>query len=274
MLPDLAAVSVILLLRLAIQMPWPPAAATLGLGIALTALLGCAMVLIGRRWRIGANGGGWATPVIPVAWPGSADGSSILTDPPPQVMGGWANTGHAGANVRASALMSGPVAAVPHSTANRNTGLTIGHDSTAVLLFSQVAIAAMAICMGRADGRFAALVLLILIILTRSAVRLSLGPVATLARAGLGGVPPFGVFPGLVLVVLTIAGHEPWLLLPLGLAAIPILAAAVPRHLPDAWPLASIRSIAPVPFVLALLAGYCVPDGLSHWWHVITAGRP
>ena len=60
-----------------------------------------------------------------------------------------------------------------------------------------------------AEARFAALVLLALLILARSAVRVTHGPVAALAIAGLGGVPPLGVFSGLVLAVLTLSAHDP-----------------------------------------------------------------
>lgn len=196
--PDLAVVSVILILRLATLAPWPPVAEALGVGIALAALLGCAFMLI-------------------------------------------------------------------------REGLM--RDRATLLLLCQASIAALSICMGGTDGRFAALVLLILIILSRSAARLRHGPIAGLALAGLGGVPPLGVFPGLVLVVLAMSRHDPWLLLPVVLAAIPVLLAAVPRRLPDTWSIAAIRSIVWVPLVLAVLVGYFVPDGLSHWWHFITAGR-
>ena len=74
---------------------------------------------------------------------------------------------------------------MPQSTANATTRIAMGGDSATLLLFSQLSVAALAICMGRPDGRFAALVLLILIILTRSALRLLHGPAAPWARAGL-----------------------------------------------------------------------------------------
>ena len=35
-----------------------------------------------------------------------------------------------------------------------------------------------------------------------------------------------------------------------------------------------IPSIAWLPLLLAILAGYFAPDGLVHWWHVLTAGSP
>jgi hypothetical protein len=141
-----------------------------------------------------------------------------------------------------------------------------------LLLLSQASIAALAICMGESEGRFAALVLLILLILTRSAARLSKGPAATLAVAGLGGVPPFGVFPALVLIVLTMSARGPWFLLPLGAALVPILLASLPGNVPDFSPRRTMPSIAWLPLLLAVLIGYCAPDGLTHWWRILTAG--
>jgi hypothetical protein len=282
--PDLAAVSVILLLRLAIREHWPPAAEALGVGIALIALLSCAILLIRGRRPIVANVGEWATHVIgassPGPHPGTAESPTIFTGPPPQLMAGWANpeddtkaNAPSGANIRASALMFGPMASVPRSAAKPDTGVALNGDRVTLILLSQAGIAALAICMGQADGRFAALVLLILLILTRSAARITHGPIATLALAGLAGVPPLGVFPGVVLVVLAMSGQDAWLLLPLGLAAIPIFLAGVPRHFPNLWSVPALRSIFWVPLVLAVLVGYFAPDGLSHWWHIITAGR-
>jgi hypothetical protein len=141
-----------------------------------------------------------------------------------------------------------------------------------LLLLSQASIAALTICIGQAEGRFAALVLLVLLIPSRSAARFTRGPAATLALAGLGGIPPLGVFPGLVLVVLAMSAHDPWLLLPLGAALIPIVGASMPRHLPTFPARPAIPSIAWLPLLLAVLAGYFAPDGLVQWWRVLTAG--
>jgi hypothetical protein len=191
--PDLAPILVILILRLAIHTPapfgWPASVQALGLAVAIVALIACAALLRGR---------------------------SSLTP----------------------------------------------------LQQSQAAIAAIAICLGQPDGRFAALVLLILLILSRSAARITSGPVASLAIAGLAGVPPLGVFPGLILVALAVTSHQAWLLLPIGAAAIPILLAGLPRRLP-----ALIPSIGWLPMALALLTGYFAPDGLVRWWHIVTAGH-
>ena len=195
--PEMAVVLVILILRLANSASWPPGAEALGIGIALIALLACAVLLM--------------SPARP--------------------------------------------------------------RRVTVLVLSQASIATLAICLGQPEGRFAALVLLILLILSRPAARIRDDPAATLAIASLGGVPPLGVFPGLVLVVLAISGHEPWLLLPLGAALIPIVLAGIPKHLPDFSPRKAIPSIAWLPLVLAVLAGYFAPEGLVHWWRILTAGR-
>lgn len=105
-----------------------------------------------------------------------------------------------------------------------------GGRRTTPLQLAQVSVAAVALGLDSPQARFAALVLLVLLILTRSAERLSSvdrgGGVASAALAGLGGLPPFGVFPGLVLVLLAIGGDAPWLLLPVG-AGLAVTAAAI-----------------------------------------------
>ena len=198
LVPDLAVVLVVIILRVANGAPWPHGVEALGAGIATIALLACA-------WRL---------------------------------------TEYAGSR-RAMWLQS-----------------------------SQASIAALAICIGQAEGRFAALVLLILLILTRAAARVTDGPAETLAMAGLAGVPPLGVFPGLVLVVLAMSAYEPWLLVPFSVASIPILVAGMPTRLPD-FPLRrAIPSMAWLPLAIAILAGYFAPGDVVHWWRILTAGRP
>jgi hypothetical protein len=142
-----------------------------------------------------------------------------------------------------------------------------------LLVLGQASIAALTICTGTAEGRFAALVLLILLLLSRAAARITDGLGARLALAGLAGVPPLGVFPGLVLVVLAWSANDPRVLLPLGIALIPIVLAGLPRQLPDFALRLAIPSIAWLPLLLAVLAGYVAPDSLIHWWRVLTAGR-
>lgn len=153
-----------------------------------------------------------------------------------------------------------------------STSVWTGHRAT-LLLLSQSSIAALSISIGQADGRFAALVLLVLLILSRSAARISTGSVAVLAMAGLGGIPPLGVFPGLVLVVLAMINEHAWLLIPLGAAAIPIVLTSLPHRVPEF----SFRSVIPcigwLPLLLAFLVGFFAPNGLVQWWHMLTAGQ-
>lgn len=142
-----------------------------------------------------------------------------------------------------------------------------------LLQLAQTSIAALAICLGQPDGRFAAFTLVVLLILTRAATRCIGGGAAILALAGLGGIPPFGVFPGLVLVVLALSAHAPWLLLPLGVSLIPVVSAALPLRLPNFPVRLSVPSIAWLPLLLSILVGYCVPEQLVHWWRILAAGR-
>jgi hypothetical protein len=195
--PELAPVLAVLILRLATLSPWPPGAEPLAIAVALGGLLVSAFLLV--------------------------------------------------------------AAPRPHRTT--------------LLVLSQSSLAVLAIGIGGPDGRFAALVLLILLFLTRSATRKTDGPAATLARAGLGGILPLGVFPGLILVILAVSAGDPVLLLPLGTALIGIGMACIPRRAPD-LSLKALRSLAWAPLALALFAGYLAPSGLVEWLRVIAAGRP
>ena len=196
-IPDLAIVLVIMMLRLANQESWPIGVEALGIGMAMISLLACGILLI--------------------------------------------NPHH------------------PHRIA--------------LLVLAQASIAALTISIGQAEGRFVALTVLILLILSRAAARAAVGPVAVLAVAGLGGLPPLGMFPGLVLAVLTISADQPWLLLPLGAALVPIVSASIPRRLPDFVFTGRSPSIAWLPMLLAVAVGFFAPDGLVRWWRVLTLGH-
>jgi hypothetical protein len=152
-----------------------------------------------------------------------------------------------------------------------------------LLSLAQTSITAVALGLDLPDARFAAVVLLILLILTRTAARIAHGPVAAAAAAGLGGIPPLGVFPGLVLVVLALSSHAPWLLLPVGLGLTGVVAtslgqpgwwrdAAVPS--PRTWTSNALRSAGLVPLVLAFLFGFFAPDGMVDWLRAATAATP
>jgi len=147
---------------------------------------------------------------------------------------------------------------------------------------AQTSLAALAVGLGVPEARFAAVVLLILLILTRAAVAMADGPLAAAARAAMGGIPPLGVFPALVLVLLAINGRVPWLLLPVGLSLAAVAAASLPARIPPRlsagttpnWRRAIVRSVGLVPLALAFLFGFFAPDGLVDWLRAATAGTP
>ena len=85
-------------------------------------------------------------------------------------------------------------------------------------------------------------------------------------------MPPLGVFPGLVLVILATITRSAWLLLPMGVAAVPILRASLPRNLPSMRLTTTIPSLGWLPLALALLTGYFAPQRLVLWWHMLTTG--
>ena len=84
------------------------------------------------------------------------------------------------------------------------------------------------------------------------------GPAGVLALAGLAGLPPLGVFPGVVLVVLVVSSHAPWVLVPLLAALVPMLLAGLPPRL-RLWPLRPAllgsTSTWPVSFLNSAAAG-------------------
>jgi hypothetical protein len=142
------------------------------------------------------------------------------------------------------------------------------------LLLAQVSIAAMGVASLQADGRFAAVVLLVLLSLTRTASQAAGGPAGMLAIAGLAGLPPLGVFPGLVLVVLAVCGRSPWLLVGVGAALMPVLLAGLPapgRRWMASGP-AALLSVGWLPLSLAALFGFFAPTELVRWLSALTAG--
>ena len=152
-----------------------------------------------------------------------------------------------------------------------------------LLSLAQTSITAVALGLDLPDARFAAVVLMILLILTCTAARLAHGPVAAAAAAGLGGIPPFGVFPGLVLVLLALSSHAPRLLLPIGLGLTGVVATAVGQQgwgqdtavrSPTAWTSSALRSAGLVPLVLAFLFGFFAPDGMVDWLRAATTAAP
>ncbi len=142
-------------------------------------------------------------------------------------------------------------------------------DFWGLVTLAQGGVVAAAFGLQTPAGAFAGLVLLVLLVLSQTAQRLARpeGPDALAAAAGLAGLPPFGVFPGLVLVLAAVAGHAPWLLVPLagGLIA---LGWAVILRLPA--PRGSgfgglRRAPAWLPITAAIVIGYCLPAQAVAW---------
>jgi hypothetical protein len=151
--------------------------------------------------------------------------------------------------------------------------LQTGRQHRAVLLqLGQASIAALAIATMQPEGRFAAAILLILLILTRAACRVANGPAGMLALAGLAGLPPLGVFPGLVLVVLVVSSHAPWVLLPLVSGLVPMLRAGMPTRQRMVPLRTTLLSVGWLPLALALLFGFFAPPELVRWLSALTAG--
>ena len=132
--------------------------------------------------------------------------------------------------------------------------ISAGKNPRRWLHATQLAFAVLPLGLERADSRFATLVLLVLLILANAAV-----PAVACADVVL--------FPGLALVILDIARHEPWLLAALAIGTAPMLLAfGVPKALPPPGTM--------LPLVLALLFGFLTPESLVHWLQALTALRP
>jgi hypothetical protein len=124
---------------------------------------------------------------------------------------------------------------------------------------------------------FAGVVLLVLLALSQAACRLAKprSTAALAAAAGLAGIPPFGVFPGLVLLLVAAAGSAPWLLLPLAVGLGGLGWASVPRLAPPrssrsaAMAGSDLRRLSPawLPLLVAFLAGFCLPEPAVVWLH-------
>ena len=208
--PDVAAVLVVIILRLATQAAWPGLVAQVGPCLAVLAVLACAAMLIRTYGRL----------------------SGAAARPAP----------------------------------------------AALLELTQASIAALCIGLNQPDSRFAAVLLLVLLILSRASVRVATGRLSAAAVAGLGGIPPFGVFPGLLVAALAVASAQPWLLLPLGAAAVGVMVASLPRPIAGA-PIVGAPigrawlSIGWLPLLLAFVIGYAAPDRFVRWCQMLAAGH-
>ena len=137
------------------------------------------------------------------------------------------------------------------------------------LALGQAGVVAVAFGLAVPQAIFAGLVLLTLLVLSQAARHLAAGDglAGSIASAGLAGLPPFGVFPGVALTLAAVAGLSPWLLPPL-LAGLAALGWASIRVLPPPRLAASDRwSAAWLPLLAALLIGWCMPEAVAAWLH-------
>ena len=122
------------------------------------------------------------------------------------------------------------------------------------------------------EAIFAGLVLAALLALSQAARALATGDGLTrlLAVAGVAGLPPFGVFPGLTLAIVVVAKQAPWLLLVL-MPALAALGWVGIKRLPALRIAASDRlSVAWIPLVAAALLGWFMPDPVVDWLRALS----
>ncbi len=143
-----------------------------------------------------------------------------------------------------------------------------------LLTLAQGGVALCGFGLGGGDLRFAGMVHLTLLTLSRSALLLS-GEAGFDRLASLlciSGLPPFGLFPSLALIVAGTAVLAPWLLLPmaiglagLGWACVTQLPGTLrPAHVTVAW----------IPLVLVLLLGFGMPLPVAAWFHALAVAPP
>ena len=143
-----------------------------------------------------------------------------------------------------------------------------GQVMTAALVgLAQGGVAVFAFGLGTPGGAFAGLLQLTLLVLTQCALLLSRpeGLDRLAALAGLGGIPPFGLFASLALVVAATAAADPFLLLPLGVG-LAAVAWVMLRQLPAGWRLCA--SPAWLPLALLLLCGFAMPAPWLAWFRL------
>jgi hypothetical protein len=130
---------------------------------------------------------------------------------------------------------------------------------------AQGGVAVFACGLGTDGGNIAGLLQLSFLALTQCALLLARddGVDHLAALAGLAGMPPFGMFPSLALVLAATAASLPWLLLPVG-AGLAAVAWTVLLRLPAQRRL--LASAAWLPLALLLIAGFAMPDPVLAWF--------
>lgn len=143
-----------------------------------------------------------------------------------------------------------------------------------LLTLAQGGVALCGFGLGGGDLRFAGMVHLTLLTLSRSALLLSgeAGFDRLASLLGMSGLPPFGLFPSLALIVAGTAVMAPWLLLPMAVGLAGLGWACVTR-LPAAH--APTRpTVAWIPLVLVLLLGFAMPSPIAAWFHALSIAPP
>lgn len=164
----------------------------------------------------------------------------------------------------------------------------------ALITLGQGALAAFAFGLGGSAAAFAATLHLVLLVLTGASVSLSRPGESSrcAALAGLAGIPPFGVFPSLALILWAAIRQSPWTVAPLAAAILllgwsaitrlpPFVPAAADAHgrsrrVPAYAELAFSPDSIPawLPLALALLIGLFLPDTASDWLRQAPVGLP
>ncbi|HVZ07356.1 hypothetical protein [Rhodopila sp.] len=178
-----------------------------------------------------------------------------------------------------------PVLSVLCVTVMLAAGVTLllsnrGNHPATLLRIVQAAM--IGIALTRPETQGAAWVLILLLIVTEAAMALvryddpaAAGKLA--ATAALAGVPPLGLFPGLILLIAGLAPVEPWLLAPVGVASAGAMWAGLPRTplRPSRLAMPSITWLpiaAPIAACLALSA--VDPVSMLHWLAALLGGMP
>ena len=159
------------------------------------------------------------------------------------------------------AMTEGPVATEGAVVA---AGPVVTMSRVSCVGLAQGGVAVFAFGLGTPAGAFAGMLQLSLLALTQCAVLLSRadGLDRLAAVAGLGGIPPFGLFASLALVVAATAAAAPVLLLPLGVG-LAAIAWGVLRRLPAGRRVCA--SPAWLPLALLLLCSFAMPASWLAW---------
>jgi hypothetical protein len=143
-----------------------------------------------------------------------------------------------------------------------------------LLVLAQGGVALCAFGLGGPTLRFAGLLHMTLLALSRCTVVLSseAGFDRLAGLASLSGLPPFGLFPSLMLIVFGTALQAPWLLLPLfagllcfawdGITRVPTPNGRIGPA--SAW----------LPLVLALILGVAMPAPIAAWFEALAVAPP